>query len=136
MRVLIAYGSKRGGTAGLAEMIGDELEAAGLDTVVKPARDAGNLDGFDSVVIAGALYAKRWHQALRPSSRSDVALTAGLAGEQRSPGRLRRRGHPACQARCELDVADRRPWPGHLRGPSRAQRARFPGQRHGKDEGG
>ncbi len=38
MQVLIAYGSKRGGTAGLAEMIGDELAAAGLKTV----RQAGS----------------------------------------------------------------------------------------------
>jgi menaquinone-dependent protoporphyrinogen oxidase len=65
VQVLIAYGSKRGGTAGLAEMIGDELTAAGLETVVKPARDVRSLDGFDSVVIAGALYAARWHRDAR-----------------------------------------------------------------------
>jgi len=78
VRVLIAYGSKRGGTAGLAEMIGDELEAAGLDTVVKPARDAGNLDGFDSVVIAGALYAKRWHHDARHFARRHAATLRSL----------------------------------------------------------
>ena len=37
MRVLIAFGSKRGGTAGLADMIGDELREAGCETVVSPA---------------------------------------------------------------------------------------------------
>ena len=86
MRVLIAYGSKRGGTAGLAEMIGDELEAAGLDTVVKPARDAGNLDGFDSVVIAGALYAKRWHHDARHFARRHAAILQPLRS-QAVPGR-------------------------------------------------
>ncbi len=65
VQVLVAYGSKRGGTAGLAEMIGDELAAAGLKTSVQPARDVRSLDGFDSVVIAGALYAKRWHRDAR-----------------------------------------------------------------------
>jgi len=65
MRVLIAYGSKRGGTAGLAEMIGDELTEAGLQTVVKPAREVKLLDGFDAVVVAGALYAFRWHRDAR-----------------------------------------------------------------------
>ena len=30
MQVLIAYGSKRGGTAGVAEMIGEELSSAGV----------------------------------------------------------------------------------------------------------
>jgi menaquinone-dependent protoporphyrinogen oxidase len=65
VQVLIAYGSKRGGTAGLAEMIGDELTAAGLGTVVKPAGDVRSLDGYDAVVIAGALYAARWHRDAR-----------------------------------------------------------------------
>lgn len=69
MRILIAYGSKRGGTAGLAEMIGDELTAAGLHTVVRPARDVGRLDDFDAVVIAGALYANRWHGDARRFAR-------------------------------------------------------------------
>lgn len=72
MRVLIAYGSKRGGTAGLAEMIGDELAAAGMETVVRPARDVRGLDGFDSVVIAGALYAGRWHRDARHFARRHV----------------------------------------------------------------
>ena len=69
MRVLIAYGSKRGGTAGLAEMIGQELTEAGLQTVVKPARGVKSLDGFDAVVIAGALYAFRWHRDARHFAR-------------------------------------------------------------------
>ena len=73
VQVLIAYGSKRGGTAGLAEMIGDELTAAGLKTAVKPAREVRGLDGFDSVVIAGALYATRWHRDARSFARRHAA---------------------------------------------------------------
>ncbi len=73
MQVLIAYGSKRGGTAGLAEMIGDELAAAGLKTVVLPAREVRTLDGHDSVVIAGALYATRWHGDARRFARRHAA---------------------------------------------------------------
>ncbi|HZQ86416.1 MAG TPA: flavodoxin domain-containing protein [Acidimicrobiales bacterium] len=65
MRVLVAYGSKRGGTAGLARMIADELIAGGLDVVVEPARSVGDLDGFDAVTVAGALYASRWHRDAR-----------------------------------------------------------------------
>ena len=67
--MLIAYGSKRGGTAGLARMIGDELAAAGLETVVQPAREIRQLDGVDAVVIAGALYANRWHRDARRFAR-------------------------------------------------------------------
>lgn len=77
MQVLIAYGSKRGGTAGLAEMIGDELTAAGLKTVVKPAREVRSLEGFDSVVIAGALYAARWHRDARQFARRHATELRG-----------------------------------------------------------
>jgi menaquinone-dependent protoporphyrinogen oxidase len=79
VQVLIAYGSKRGGTAGLAEMIGDELTAAGLETVVKPARDVRSLDGFHAVVIAGALYATRWHRDARHFVRRHAGELRGRA---------------------------------------------------------
>jgi menaquinone-dependent protoporphyrinogen oxidase len=69
VQVLIAYGSKRGGTAGLAKMIGDELDGAGFQTVVKPAREVKALDGFDAVMLAGALYAFRWHRDARRFAR-------------------------------------------------------------------
>jgi menaquinone-dependent protoporphyrinogen oxidase len=65
VRVLIAFGSKRGGTAGLAQMIVDELAAAGVEAVAQPARRVRDLDGFDAVIVAGALYANRWHRDAR-----------------------------------------------------------------------
>jgi menaquinone-dependent protoporphyrinogen oxidase len=65
MQILVAYGSKRGGTAGVAEMIGDELESAGIRASVVPARQVRNIDEFDGVVLAGALYAFRWHRDAR-----------------------------------------------------------------------
>lgn len=65
MRALVAYGSKRGGTAGLAQMIGDELSAAGLDAEVVAANTVDGVAGFDAVIIAGALYANRWHRDAR-----------------------------------------------------------------------
>jgi menaquinone-dependent protoporphyrinogen oxidase len=50
-------------------MIGDELEGAGFQTVVKPAREVEGLGGFDAVMIAGALYALRWHRDARRFAR-------------------------------------------------------------------
>ena len=64
-RVLVAYGSKRGGTAGLADMLGAELVANGLEVKVHDASDVRNLHGFDAVVLGGALYALRWHKVAR-----------------------------------------------------------------------
>ncbi len=75
MKVLIAYGSKLGGTAGLAEMIGADLTAAGLQVTVRPAKGVDQVDDFDAVVIAGALYTNRWHRdARRFASRHAPAL--------------------------------------------------------------
>jgi menaquinone-dependent protoporphyrinogen oxidase len=65
VQVLVAYGSKRGGTAGVAEMIGEELESEGVIATVKPARQVKSIDDVDAVVLAGALYAFRWHRDAR-----------------------------------------------------------------------
>ena len=64
-RVLVAYGSKRGGTQGLAEWIGDDLRAHGHEAVVRPAAQVQGLTDVAAVVVAGALYAGRWHKDAR-----------------------------------------------------------------------
>jgi len=65
MRVLIAYGSKRGGTQGLAEMVADSLRAEGHTVEVRRASEARRLEGYDAVIVGGALYAFRWHKDAR-----------------------------------------------------------------------
>ncbi len=60
MRVLVTWGSKRGGTAGIARIVAEELRDAGYDVDALPARQALGTRGFDAVVIGGALYANRW----------------------------------------------------------------------------
>ncbi|MDZ7885974.1 MAG: flavodoxin domain-containing protein [Mycobacterium sp.] len=65
IRILVAFGSKRQGTAGLATMIGDALATAGCEVSVAPARDIRSLTGLDAVIVAGALYANRWHRDAR-----------------------------------------------------------------------
>lgn len=65
MQILVAFGSKRDGTAGLAAMIGDALRELGHDVTVAPAKEVRELDGVDAVIVAGALYANRWHRDAR-----------------------------------------------------------------------
>jgi menaquinone-dependent protoporphyrinogen oxidase len=65
MRTLVTYGSKMGGTAGLAEMVADSLRCHGVDAAVRPAAEVDNLDGYAAVVIGGALYMARWHRDAR-----------------------------------------------------------------------
>ncbi len=65
MRVLITFGSKRGGTEGLAQMVADGLRAEDISVDVVPADQDKELDGYDAVIVGGALYATRWHKASR-----------------------------------------------------------------------
>lgn len=61
MRILVVHGSKRGGTAGLADMIGSALRGLGHDVTVAPARTVSTLPPVDAVIVAGGIYAGRWH---------------------------------------------------------------------------
>ena len=65
MRALIAYGSKRGGTAELARTIASALEAHGIQADVREAGEAGSPEAYDAVIVAGALYMNRWHRQAR-----------------------------------------------------------------------
>jgi menaquinone-dependent protoporphyrinogen oxidase len=65
MRVLVAYGSKMGGTAGLAEMIGASLRDRDVEADVMPATAVKSLDRYDAAIVGGALYAGRWHRDAR-----------------------------------------------------------------------
>jgi menaquinone-dependent protoporphyrinogen oxidase len=65
MRILVTYGSTRGGTQGLAEMVAGDLRAEGFEVIVLPPWQVRRLDGYDAVIVGGALYATRWHRAAR-----------------------------------------------------------------------
>jgi menaquinone-dependent protoporphyrinogen oxidase len=62
MRVLVAYGSKAGGTRGIAETIGDELRRHALDVDVVSVGDVRDPSAYDALVVGGALYMGRWHR--------------------------------------------------------------------------
>lgn len=65
MRVLMAYGTKRGGTEGLARAVGQGLEDAGHVVDVLPAQRIESLDRWEAVVVGGALYAWFWQRDAR-----------------------------------------------------------------------
>lgn len=67
--VLVAYASKRGGTAEIAEWIGAALRDAGIAAEVRPARATHSLEGVGAVVLGGALYTGRWHRDARRFTR-------------------------------------------------------------------
>jgi menaquinone-dependent protoporphyrinogen oxidase len=62
VRVLVVYGSSRGGTAGLAHMVAEAFVARGILTDVGDSADVDDVSDYDSVILGGALYNGRWHQ--------------------------------------------------------------------------
>ena len=77
MQVLIIYGSKSGSTAGLARMIGEALVSRDIHTDVRAANAAGSIDSYEAVIVAGAIYANRWHRHARRFVRRNAAALRG-----------------------------------------------------------
>ena len=64
-RVLVAYASKHGATAEIAEAIAAELRARGLATDCRRVDDVKELAGYAAVVLGSAVYMKRWRHEAR-----------------------------------------------------------------------
>ena len=77
-RVLIVFASRRGGTAGLVDMIGDALEAAGCSVITSPADGVADFFGVDAVIVAGSLYYNRWHRHASRFVRRNAAVLRTL----------------------------------------------------------
>lgn len=55
-RILVAYATKKGSTAGIAEAVAKELQAAGHTADAVEITKLASLQGYDAVVIGGPLY--------------------------------------------------------------------------------
>lgn len=64
-RVLVAYASKNGSTAEIAEAIAKELRGHNLDVDCLEAGDVRQLDPYQAVVLGSAVYMKRWQGSAR-----------------------------------------------------------------------
>jgi menaquinone-dependent protoporphyrinogen oxidase len=60
MTVLVAYASKRGSTAEIAETVAATLRRAGLSVVCDRVDEVDDLDPYDAIVVGSAVYMKRW----------------------------------------------------------------------------
>jgi menaquinone-dependent protoporphyrinogen oxidase len=61
-KLLVAYASKHGSTAEIAEAIGEELRAAGVQVDVVEAGKTRDLKPYDGVVLGSAVYMKHWQR--------------------------------------------------------------------------
>ena len=78
MKVLVVFGSKMGGTQGIAEVLADELRDRGAEVEVHDATEAPSAAGYDAVVVGGALYAGRWYKPIRKWVKRHTEELSGL----------------------------------------------------------
>jgi len=79
-RVLVAYASKYGSTAEIAEAIGQAMQGAGLRVDVLKADAVGDLTPYGAVVLGSAVYAGKWRpEAVRflESREAELAQRPG-----------------------------------------------------------
>ena len=60
IRVLVVYGSRHGGTRGIADRIGEVLRSEGVDAVVTAADKAVDVDKADAFVVGSGVYMGSW----------------------------------------------------------------------------
>jgi menaquinone-dependent protoporphyrinogen oxidase len=75
-QVLVAYATKHGGTAEIAERIGEVLRQAGLRTDVLPADRVDDAGAYEAVVLGSGVYIGRWRkEAARFLKTNEQLLT-------------------------------------------------------------
>jgi menaquinone-dependent protoporphyrinogen oxidase len=76
-QVLVAYATKHGATAEIAEKIGEVLRQAGLPTDVLPTDRVGDLSAYKAVVLGSAVYIGQWRkEAVKFLKASETVLAA------------------------------------------------------------
>jgi menaquinone-dependent protoporphyrinogen oxidase len=60
VNVLVAYASKRGSTAEIAEAVASTLAESGLEVDREEVTGVNSLEPYDAVVLGSAVYMKRW----------------------------------------------------------------------------
>jgi len=76
--ILVVYGSKYGATAGIAEKIGEVLRESGFTVDIKPAVAAGDLIGYDAVILGSGVYAGGWLKAAADLLKKQEKVLASI----------------------------------------------------------
>jgi menaquinone-dependent protoporphyrinogen oxidase len=58
--ILVAYATKHGSTAEIAQSIGAALRDEGIEADVRPAHEVHDVAGFDAIVVGSAVYHGKW----------------------------------------------------------------------------
>lgn len=63
-KILIAFGSKHGGTAEICERIAQHIQEKGVSVDVAPANQMADVDAYDTIVLGSSVYIGKWHKAV------------------------------------------------------------------------
>jgi menaquinone-dependent protoporphyrinogen oxidase len=75
-QVLVAYATKYGATAEIAEKIGEVIEGEGLPMEVKPVKEVKDLTPYAAVILGSAVYIGRWRkEAVKFLENNEQALS-------------------------------------------------------------
>jgi len=76
-KVLVVYGSRHGGTRGIAERIGEVLRAERLEVEVAAADQVADVGGVDAFVVGSGVYMGSWlKEAVEFAQRHEAVLAA------------------------------------------------------------
>ena len=59
-KVLVAYASRAGSTAGVAEEIGEILRKEGIEIDVLPVQEVEDVTGYSAVIVGSAIQNRQW----------------------------------------------------------------------------
>jgi menaquinone-dependent protoporphyrinogen oxidase len=78
VKVLVAYASKRGSTAEIAEAVAATLAESGFEVDCEEATSVRSLEPYDALVLGSAVYMKRWRGDARRFLRRNRRALAKL----------------------------------------------------------
>jgi menaquinone-dependent protoporphyrinogen oxidase len=77
-KVLVTYGSKMGGTKGLAEAVAGSLRLRDITVDLRPADEVGAIGEYSGLIVGSAIYTNRW----RPEVVRLLARVADAVGDK------------------------------------------------------
>ena len=76
-KILVAYASKYGATAEIAEKIGEVIEEKGLDVDVYPVNRVKDVAPYDVVILGSAVYIGAWRRPAASFLKKNVGALTG-----------------------------------------------------------
>jgi len=103
VKVLVAYASKHGATAEIAQAIAEVLRGSGHDADVAAAEIAPAPDAYEAIVLGSAIYAGSWLEPATAYARAHAAEIAARPAWLFSSGPLGEPEPPLEDQPAELD---------------------------------